>query len=248
MSGTTELRRALERRYPRTEWILSFEVPSGTRRIDAMAVNAWHSRGHVIHAFELKSSRSDWLRELRHPRKAEETACHCDSLTLVTTKDVVREGELPATWGHLELRGQSLTELKKPEIRAFREQIDRAFVARLLRHVTGGNAKELEERLLDGQRRALEEARTHFEERHAEQIRQITVQQAEIKQICELLGIAPWNVGEGHYVRQLLQFLEPNGRRQMENNLNYIQLTAKDIMEKAEKMQSALALIKVERE
>lgn len=71
------------------------------RTIDALAVDLWPSSGHVIHGFEVKVSRSDWLTELKDPEKAEAFKPYCDHWWLVTpTADIVR-GDLPRGWGHL---------------------------------------------------------------------------------------------------------------------------------------------------
>lgn len=97
-------------RYPMPEWAVFAEIP--TQRgfnakgyCDAVACNLWESRGYAIHGFEIKSSRSDWLRELKDPVKAEATIQYCDFWWLVTEAEIVREGELPVGWGWLERGG-----------------------------------------------------------------------------------------------------------------------------------------------
>lgn len=106
---TSLLMSALADRYPAEEWIRLYEVNEGTgarsgQRCDMMAICPWPSRGMELHGFEVKASRSDWLRELKKPSKAETFHQHCDRWWLVTPPDVVADGELPAGWGHLQLR------------------------------------------------------------------------------------------------------------------------------------------------
>jgi hypothetical protein len=101
----------LSRKHPSGEWAFMREIaprPIGGRFADAIAVNLWASRGYVVHGFEVKVSRSDWLRELKQPEKAEPIFRYCDRWFLVAERDVVKPGELPATWGHLERRGGAL--------------------------------------------------------------------------------------------------------------------------------------------
>jgi hypothetical protein len=75
------------------------------RTADALVVDLWPSSGHVIHGFEVKVSRSDWLTELKDPEKAEAFKPYCDYWWLVTpTADIVRD-DLPAGWGHMAVTG-----------------------------------------------------------------------------------------------------------------------------------------------
>lgn len=72
----------------------------GTSIADAMAVSLYRSRGKSLWGFEFKVSRSDWLRELKQPEKAESILRYCHHWALVVPdKDIVKPGELPSTWG-----------------------------------------------------------------------------------------------------------------------------------------------------
>lgn len=80
-----------------------------SRTFDAVAVSLWPSRGFSIHCYEVKCSRSDWLRELKEPAKAEAAARHCDRFSIVASDaSIVKDGELPPTWGLLVVSGQTL--------------------------------------------------------------------------------------------------------------------------------------------
>lgn len=126
----------LRRRHPAGEWAFLEEVApatgGGTRYADAIAINLWQSRGHAVHGFEVKVSRSDWLRELKQPEKAEPVFRYCDHWWLVAEKNIVKDGELPHTWGHLERRGNGLHTVKAaPRLEA--APLTRAFFASLVR-------------------------------------------------------------------------------------------------------------------
>ena len=64
----------LETLHPPPAWVFLTEVRSRAgyhaweRYIDAFAMSMWPSMKHLRVAYEVKSSRSDWLRELRLPR------------------------------------------------------------------------------------------------------------------------------------------------------------------------------------
>jgi hypothetical protein len=78
---------------------------SATRSADALAFGMYRSRGQAIIGFEVKTVRSDWLRELKNPEKAEPIAQFCDYFYLVVPSppfqlpEVAQPEELPAPWG-----------------------------------------------------------------------------------------------------------------------------------------------------
>lgn len=82
-----------------------------SRTCDAIAMALWPSRGLVLHGIEVKCSRADWLRELKHPAKAEGFATLVDRWYLaVADRTIVRAGELPDGWGLLVARGSRLVQ------------------------------------------------------------------------------------------------------------------------------------------
>jgi hypothetical protein len=94
------------------------------------------SSGHVVHGFEVKVSRSDWLTELKDPEKAEAFKPYCDHWWLVTpTADIVR-GDLPEGWGHLVTstrEGGSFLRIRKSAPRLAREPMPFEMTAAWLR-------------------------------------------------------------------------------------------------------------------
>lgn len=115
-----------------------------SRTIDALAMSLWPSRGLTIYAHEIKSQRSDWLRELKKPEKAEAFAQLVDRFYIVVgASDIVRPGELPETWGLMVPRGQTLrVEVEAPLLHPSRARgelppaFSRSFLAALLRAAT----------------------------------------------------------------------------------------------------------------
>lgn len=111
MSGlsTATVLEALERHYrkPGAErdgeiLIPEVQAPGSTRRADLVRVGMWASRGTGIDVHEVKVSRSDWLRELDDPAKAEAWWPYCNRFWVVALPGVVADGELPEGWGLLE--------------------------------------------------------------------------------------------------------------------------------------------------
>lgn len=81
-----------------------------SRTFDAVVLDLWPSRGLVLHVLEIKTSRSDWLRELKEPAKAEAACAVAEHFSIVAPKGVVKAGELPPTWGLIEIHGTGTQE------------------------------------------------------------------------------------------------------------------------------------------
>jgi len=87
------------------EYVVLFDVPNvvGTkqeRRCDAIAIGMWGSTGRLIHGFEIKTSRSDWLREVKDVSKADPFIEQCDRWWLVTgDMSISKPEEIPEAWG-----------------------------------------------------------------------------------------------------------------------------------------------------
>lgn len=142
---------ALRARFAAPEWALLFEVRNGTgfsrsqvRTADAIAMGLWPSHGLELHGFEIKVSRSDWLRERKDPAKAEEIAKYCDRWSLVIgAPEIVQPGELPPAWGLFVLRNGKLR-CEKEAAKLEPKPLDRLLLASLLRRAQEASAGESE--------------------------------------------------------------------------------------------------------
>ncbi|MCU1592433.1 MAG: hypothetical protein JWP11_3689 [Frankiales bacterium] len=146
---------------------------SATRTIDALALHLWPSRGHELHAFEVKVSRGDWRRELADPAKAEGWCALVDRFWIVAPRGVVPRDELPASWGLLETKGESglAQTVAAPLLRqkAERPLVDRSLLACLLRAAGAGlastpNAAALTAAYDNGREKGRESAQTELEQ------------------------------------------------------------------------------------
>lgn len=138
MTTTADVKAALRNRYDSQAYALMFEVANATgmnhsRWADAVAVGLWPSRGLTISGFEIKVSRADWLKELKQPAKAEAICKFCHQWWVVAgDSKIVRDDELPPTWGLMVLTGRGLKATKNaPNLSP--QQITPAFLAALLR-------------------------------------------------------------------------------------------------------------------
>lgn len=112
---------------------------NASRTLDAVVMDTWPSSGLALHGFEIKCSRSDWLRELAEPDKAAAFTRWLDFFWVVAPQEVVKHAELPEGWGLLEVRTRGLVAVVKPRPLS-PEPLNRSFVACLLRSACHRNS------------------------------------------------------------------------------------------------------------
>lgn len=90
-------------RYVTAEHVRSHCGFDARRVCDFMAQDLWAMKGLPLHGHEVKVSRSDWLRELADPTKAEEFRRYCDRWWLVVPDRTIVRDDLPDGWGLMAL-------------------------------------------------------------------------------------------------------------------------------------------------
>lgn len=131
LTGRAQL--SLGNRYSRDKgWSLFFEVHYKKRRADCIAFNIYPARNFQIVGFEIKASRSNWLKELEHLEKSDSLIQQCDAWYIVEARpDIVKKGELPDGWGLLSLKGSRIHIRVRPTIDV-NPEISREFFARVI--------------------------------------------------------------------------------------------------------------------
>ena len=171
-----------------------------TRRIDALALGCWPSRGLFVHAIEVKVSRSDFRRELKKPKKAETIAKYCDTFWIAAPKDVVPLDELPNGWGLLELKdGAKKVRVKKKAASLELVELSRGFVMSICRSLV--DQKDLRRQLsfqkLQLQGAAAREAEKNAEKRWSDRVTKLQKELSDLRDIKQALGgTAPHEVAE----------------------------------------------------
>jgi hypothetical protein len=136
--NTEELRALVRKKWASPAWALFEEVGNGTgsncgRHADAIAFSVWPSRGLELHGIEIKASRSDWLRELKKPEKADAFQEYCDFwFVVVGDEKIALPEEVPANWGLLLAKGNRFL-VRKQAPRLTPKPLDRVFFASLMR-------------------------------------------------------------------------------------------------------------------
>lgn len=133
------IQKALAQRYPSRRYAVMPEVGNGTganvrRHVDLVTMGLWPSQGLLLEAIEVKTSRNDWLRELRQPLKQEQSIFRwVDRWWVAAPEGVVREDEVPPAWGLLELTARGVMRAAKEAPALQPEPMTRDFLAALLR-------------------------------------------------------------------------------------------------------------------
>jgi hypothetical protein len=134
-----EMFKLIAARFPLPDYVTVAGVPDGAgfdkhRTADAVSVATWPSRGLELTGFEIKVSRSDWLKELRDGSKAESIARRCDRWYLVVSDEtIVQPGELPPTWGLMARKGDKLVTVTPAPKLDGEGDLNRSFAVALLR-------------------------------------------------------------------------------------------------------------------
>ena len=101
-----DLESLVEQRHQLPEWVTVRELPEGTgaRRggaIDIAAFSCWRTSKYVRIAYEIKRSRSDFLRELKNPTKRLWVEEQFHETYFVVAPGVCKPEEVPESWGLL---------------------------------------------------------------------------------------------------------------------------------------------------
>ncbi len=204
---SADVRTALARKFRAPEFALFFEVGDATggrarRWADAVAMGLWPSRGLALQGFEIKVSRSDWLNELRQPAKAEAIARYCRYWWIVTPPDIVREGELPETWGHYEVRGNGLKVVRTaPPLSPV--PVSPEFLAALLRrsdeHARSIVREAVDKAMIDERAAIMERIEKEVARRNSSAAARAEEAEAALKAIYDACGLEPHEVGHLFY-------------------------------------------------
>ncbi len=140
----------IQARHPLPEWATFGEFSNATGsgatgRIDVAAFNVWPSKkGHRV-AYEVKRSRSDFLRELNNPEKRAWVEELFHETYFVAEKGVCEPGEIPEGWGLLVVVGKDGDKLRRKVVPKYRDVPDPPynFVMSLLRRSCADLSSEM---------------------------------------------------------------------------------------------------------
>lgn len=168
------VREALAARWPPSENVVVYEAPTGAdrqgRKLDALYVSCWRSRGHELDGVEIKVSVSDWRRELKDVEKADWWWQHVHRFWVaapVAVAAVIRD-ELPSTWGLLAVAERGVKVLVTPA-RRMPEPLPWTAVVGLLRTAGGAGLNALARAESIGRDRGYKEGKARSDQEHERQ-------------------------------------------------------------------------------
>ncbi len=229
----------LRRRYPESEYALMEEVRDkagfyASNAGDYILMNLWPSRGLSLTGFELKSSRSDWQRELKQPAKAENIFQYCDYFYLLTTDETIAKlDEIPVTWGWMNIK-KSRIEIKKEAPKLKPVEISRHFLAALLKRACSKKNYVLKDEIADELKSQFEAGknlrdydRQQFEKKYNEL-------KKEVDAFClnsgiDLSEVDTWNNGSEKFGKAV-KFIADGGSARIKKELFELEKTAREVL------------------
>lgn len=164
-----DIEQLIRNRYAPPAYAFIPQVRNGTgsnysRTADAIVMSLWPYRGLTLLGFEIKVNRTDWIKELKQPEKAETIAQYCDFWYVVAPRDIFKLDEIPATWGLMVPFGNTTKVIKKAE-QLKPKPIDREFLAAILRQAQAVITPEskLQQRFDDGVMKGREQSNSSFD-------------------------------------------------------------------------------------
>lgn len=139
----SDLTHRLRTHYCAPEWAFLAQVRNGTgfsrrttRTADGLAMSLWPSRGLHMHGFEIKVSRSDFVKELKTPDKAEDIARFCHFWWIVAPDvNVAPVDMVPQNWGLIVCKEDGLRIAKQATFKEGTSTPDFIMLASLFRNV-----------------------------------------------------------------------------------------------------------------
>lgn len=154
--------KALQTRYSPPEWAFFKELRVGTgfkgysldrewgnpeQRIDAWVINCWPSQEFKRLAFEVKISRSDFLKELAEPTKRQVALKFSNEFYFAAPAGLIKSDELPEECGLIEVYEDGRTRIRRRAPTRPGSDPCWRFVAALARRTFDRDATALEEEL-----------------------------------------------------------------------------------------------------
>lgn len=248
MSKKYEVWEILRNRYPSAEYALMAEVRDAagfgaSRSADYIVMNLWPSRGLHLSGIELKASRTDWLKELKSPAKAENIFMFCDFFWLLTYEkdaagnplEIAKPDEIPQNWGWMSIVGGKIR-IKKDAPKLNPQPIDRDFLAAMLKRACDKSefihVKDIEDRITKARENGRNEAKTTIE-RQSKDLGELRRNVDDFRKASgiDLLDYHRWSTNPTK-MGQAVKFLEHGGAESVRKELVGLKGIAEQILSK----------------
>lgn len=241
----------LRKKYPANEYVLMEEVSDAagfnrSNSADFISYCLWPSRGLQINGIELKSFRSDWLRELKKPDKAENIFKYCDYFWLLTTDfTIAKLEEIPETWGWMYIQGKSVKIAKQaPKLNPL--PLSKGFVAAMLKRADSKDGfirkDSISDKIKEAEENAIEISKRDF----GYKIKQAEEYISIIKDFEKESGIEfnRWTHYEPAKIGKAVKFIHDGGTNQLVKELEIIKSRVESILNSVNNAVDTLHFIK----
>jgi hypothetical protein len=234
----SEVYQILKKRFPAGEYALLQEVSdaagfSRSRSADFIAMGFWPSRGLSVHGIEQKASRTDWLKELKDHKKAENIFQYSDYFWLLTTAmdGIAKLEEIPETWGWMAIKGDKIKVMKEaPKLTPV--ALSKHFVVAMLKRACGKDfvhVSDIEERINQAKQSGLSE-RDYQNEQAKRELKEL---QEIVDEFQSASGITIRDRWRYHYTPketgEVVKLLLSGGVPEIEKKLQQLHTTASNI-------------------
>lgn len=235
---------ALRGHFPESQYALLREVRDkagheASRTADGIAMHLWPSRGLEVNGLEIKAYRSDWLKELKTPEKAENIYKYCDRWWIVAAcEGVVKKDEVPVNWGFMQVKNDRVYRIKEaPKLEPI--PLSRDFIAAMLKRATQGmiDKKDVDARIAGQIAEAKQEGAKGVGSLEAHYKREMESRQRIIDKFQEASGIDIGNGWDSERIGETVKLLLEVGIEQLINKLSN---TEKHMADVAKHLKDAL--------
>jgi hypothetical protein len=140
----TEIEQAVRDLFRNNGCVVLSQVRNGTgyartaRTADMMVVSTWPSRGLYVEGVEIKSNRSDLMRELGNPKKADDLARYCQRWWIAVPDGLTDGLMMPPTWGVITVNDKLKAKVERQGSLLKPEAMDALLVCSILRNFSEG--------------------------------------------------------------------------------------------------------------
>lgn len=141
---------AVRKLYMQNGMVVLSQVRNGTgytrsvRTADILAISTWPSRGLYTEGFEVKTSRSDLIRELADPAKADDMAGYCTRWWIACSEGLTEGIIIPENWGVISVDAKLKAKVTKQAITQEPRKMDQGFICSVLRNFSESHVSKLE--------------------------------------------------------------------------------------------------------
>ena len=216
---------------------------NATRSADAISIGLYASHGLEMIGFEIKVSRSDWIREMQDVNKSHTFAQFCDLWFLVCSDEsIARIEEVPSHWGIMVPAKKKLKVVKMPlkqEPKPITPKFRAALIQRMIKTTTRVleqqyDAKTVSQKIQESYNRGQDDNRKAFEERIRLEVEKRVKAETQIQKFCDAAGIRLDEYNPHEHMGKALRRIIDNEGGESRREVGWILKNCEDLQQQLE--------------